>query len=404
MNTEAGQGVANTFHLELSNDDTKNSFEPRKHYVRIDAISWFVNKQSNFWKDYISSGTLRIKIADEIFDLGLGTYVLEKGMRTAPIFNRPIIEDKVYNGGDLTISTSLSAIKKDTLLGKILKDLGKSTIEVANGAIKAATVMGPQKALLDVSTSLTDNITAILNQGDKKIEFATIEDTYQLQKLDGIENFILLHRGAKIDKKDLTLDFDGEHKVNLMYKGKPFEDGVWILLRISKVDKYSGVRPWFQKARETRTEIQNLLDSFEFGSMTREAALKQLTPSEQDPNNIASKTMDLISIIRNDFVLSFRDAMLESVEFKTLLKNAREAIKANDVQKFVTKNKNFYDVISQTISPNNEIKALFNEEFQSLTFRNMTLKSNTKALENEDLWSSIGQTSILSAKNEGAGI
>ncbi|MBB4080539.1 hypothetical protein GGR28_003173 [Lewinella aquimaris] len=396
MNTNAGEGSPHTFHLRSNSEDTTPPFEARKHYVRIDAISWFVNKEGNFLKNFISSGTLTIKIANEVFDLGLGTFDLSKGMKVAPIFNRPIIEDRVYNGGDLTVSTSLGAIKRDTLLNKILKDLGKSTIEVANGAITNATIAGPAGALLSVGTSLTNSITEILNKGEKKVDFAIIEDTYQLSKLQGNENFILLHRGADIQKENFKLEYSGTHKVNLLYNDKPFEDGVWILLRISRVDHYSGVRPWFHKARETRTLIQNLIDNYSLGGLSREVALRQLTLSEQDSDNVVFRIMELISIIRNDFVLSFRDAMVASSEFLTLLRNARIAIEASDVNEFNERNKTFYASIKDDKEPNKQILDVLTEEFDALKFRDKKLMARTTSLEENDLWRSLKHTDFIS--------
>ncbi|MEX0315160.1 MAG: hypothetical protein AB3N18_13360 [Allomuricauda sp.] len=398
MSLDAGNGVANTFHLEIDGEtDSTTHFEPRKHYLRIDTISWYVNKQSTFWKDFIASGTLQIKVANDVFDIGLGTYKLDKGLKVAPIFNRPIIADRVYNGGDLTIQSSIGAIKKDTLFGKILKDLANSTVDVATGAIQAASITGPAAGLLDVSTSLTNNIKEILGQGKSKIEFANIEDTFQLSKLFGNENFVLIHRGSMIKKEDLKLTSDGEHKLNLLYKGKPLEDGVWLLLRITRVDKYSGVRPWFNKAREIRTEILKFMDAFDFGGISAEAAMAQLTPSEENPNNLASQIMELVAIIRNDFVLSFRDALIESAEFINLLKNARLAIQTKDAKEFYKRNDEFLKAIKTPKIPNNFIASTLKDEFKALkTFRDQALKVPTSSLENDDLWRSLRHTSMVS--------
>ncbi len=193
MATEAGKGNADTYHIIPENEDSSAAFELKKHYLKVDAVSWFLNKESNFFKTYIASGTLQIKLPNENYEVGLGTYKLDDGMKTAPIFNRPIIEDRVYLGGSLTVSVSTQAIKRDTLLSKILKDLSNSTVDVVTGAIQGATFAGPTASLLEVSKSLTSNIKEILNQGEKKIDIFSIENTFQLSKFTGSENYILLH-------------------------------------------------------------------------------------------------------------------------------------------------------------------------------------------------------------------
>jgi len=396
MSLEAGKGNAKTYLIPNICDNNTASFEPKKHYLRVDAVSWFINKESDFWKTFIASGALQIKLPNENYEIGLGTYKLDKGMKTAPIFNRPIIDDRVYLGGTMTISVTTQAIKKDTLLSKILKDLGNSTVDVVTGAIQGATFAGPTASLLEVSKSLTSNIKDILNQGDKMVEFFNIEDAYQLSKLKGDENFILLHRGTELQQEKLKINTANNHNVELTYDGKFLDDGAWVLLRISRIDKYSGVRPWYMKARGIRTEIDNFMDSFELGSMTIEQALNQLTPSDADPNNTASKVMELISIIRNDAVLSYRDALLESSMYKNLLQAARVAVNANDMNEYIKIRDRFLDETKKGVEPNKFVSRILKEEYFNLTFRNEYIEQKSRALEGEDLWRSIRYTSPLS--------
>ncbi|MDP2159748.1 MAG: hypothetical protein Q8K02_04655, partial [Flavobacterium sp.] len=255
MGTEAGKGNAKTYQVLKTDTDNSASFEPKKHYLRVDAVSWYLNKESNFWKSFIASGAMQIKLPNENYEVGLGTYKLDDGMKVAPIFNRPIIHERVYLGGSLTINVTIQAIKKDTLLSKILKDLGNSTVDVVTGAIQGATFAGPTPSLLEVSKSLTSNIKEILNQGEKKIDFFTVENTFHLNKFTGTENYILLHRGAELIQDKLKIKTTDNHNVELTYNGKPLDDGAWVLLRISRIDKYSGLRPWYISGRSIKSEI-----------------------------------------------------------------------------------------------------------------------------------------------------
>ena len=396
MATEAGTGNVGTYHLRKEGAVSSAPFELRKHYLRVDAVNWYVNKESNFWKTFIASGALQIKLANENYEVGLGTYKLDEGMKTAPIFNRPIIEDRVFMGGAMTISILTQAIKKDTLLSKILKDLGNSTVDVVTGAIKSATVSGPAASLLEVSKSLTSNIKDILEQGDKKIEFFSIEDTFQLSKFQGDENYILLHRGAKLDKNKLKITDTDKHKIDLTYNGHFLDDGAWVLLRISRIDKYSGVRPWYIKARGIRTEIDTFMDAFEFGAMSKEQALKQLTPSDQDPNNLASKVMELMSIIRNDFVLSYRDSLLESGMYRNLLQAAKTAVSTNNINDYKKIRDSYIAETKSGTKPSTIVATILTDEFRALSFRDKLNVASTNSLEGNDLWRSIRHTSPVS--------
>lgn len=396
MGTEAGTGNAKTYHIQQTDSDNSASFEPKKHYLRVDAVSWFLNKESNFWKTFIASGALQIKLPNENYEVGLGTYKLDDGMKTAPIFNRPIIDDIVYLGGSLTVSITTQGIKKDTLLSKILKDLGNSTVDVVTGAIQGATFAGPTASLLEVSKGLTNNIKEILNEGDKKVEFFSIENTFQLSKFIGSENYILLHRGAELAQDKLKINSTDNHSIELTYNGKFLDDGAWVLLRVSRIDKYSGVRPWYIKARNIRTEIDNFMDAFEFGAMTKEQALNQLTPSDADPNNTASKVMELMSIIRNDFVLSYRDSLVESSMYKNLLQAARVAVNANDVSEYKKIRDSFLTETKTGIEPNKLVASILKEEYSNLMFRDKLVGIKSNALEGNDLWRSIRHTSPVS--------
>lgn len=399
MGIEAGQGGAKTYSLQIENDPNNNTapFEARKHYVRIEAIGWYVNKQSNFWTDYIASGTLKIKIADELYEVGLGTYKLDAGMKTAPIFNRPLIEDRAFYGGSLTLNAYTRAIKKDTLLGGLLKDLGSSTIDIVNGAIQGASLVGPAAGLLNVSKGLSSNIKEILEKGEKQVDLFSVEDTYQLSQMRGNENYILLHRGSKLDPTKLKVNRVGSQNVSLAYNNGDLEDGVWVLLRLSRIDKYSGVRPWFSTARTLRADMDKFIDNFELGAISKEKALEQLTPSDQDPNSIASKFMELITLIRNDYVLSYRDALRESAEFRTLLDAARTAVNKNDANEYRKVRDNLNKELTSGGAPNKLIASIVLEEFKSLSNRDGSLKAKTKSLMDKDLWRSIRYSSSLTA-------
>ncbi len=76
MTTKAGEGEHSKYLIKAPNWDPKDTagFEPRKHYVGVDIVRWFINKQGGWFKGRMASGTSVITLADEIYEAALGLY------------------------------------------------------------------------------------------------------------------------------------------------------------------------------------------------------------------------------------------------------------------------------------------------------------------------------------------
>jgi len=151
LDTAAGRGDHHYFLLKSTDADKADNagLEAFQHYLGVDAVRWYVNKQSNILKDRMASGTVQVGLAgNEVYEVGLGTYELKGGARTAPVFARPILPNRVFQGGAISLKTFVRTMKQDTLLGGLLRDMSKASLEVVSGAIGAATATGPLPMLV----------------------------------------------------------------------------------------------------------------------------------------------------------------------------------------------------------------------------------------------------------------
>jgi len=92
MATEAGKGEHRVYRIVPANPD-HDPLAANRHYLGVDAVAWFINKQSSWFADRMASGTLDISIANgvEKYQAALGTFDLKDGSHIAPVFDRPVV-------------------------------------------------------------------------------------------------------------------------------------------------------------------------------------------------------------------------------------------------------------------------------------------------------------------------
>jgi hypothetical protein len=107
-NTEAGQGEHRVYRVVPQDPNDTGKLTARNHYVGVEAVAWFINKESSWFTDRMASGTLDIKLAGglEHYQAALGTFELKRGSRIAPVFERPVIPDRNHRGGPITFGAS----------------------------------------------------------------------------------------------------------------------------------------------------------------------------------------------------------------------------------------------------------------------------------------------------------
>ena len=60
---EAGEGDHHVYHLVPPNQTTLGPLEPEHDYIGVDSSSWFLNKESSWFRERTASGVMRITLA-----------------------------------------------------------------------------------------------------------------------------------------------------------------------------------------------------------------------------------------------------------------------------------------------------------------------------------------------------
>lgn len=329
MAIEAGKGDHHVYRIMPTVTDDQTRLTAGNHYVGIDAVAWFINKQSSWFTDRISSGTLDIKLAGglEKYQSALGTFELKEGARYAPVFERPVLPDRNYRGGGITLAASLTSIKKNTAIGGMLMSAASASLNVVAGMVQTATITGPAKLLTAAGEDLIGGVKKVLSEtGERReplFDFGGLEYTLQPDAVVGPQVFILLHRGATLAEKDLTVKNEGQ-LILPFYQGNLLDDGAWLLLRIRRSSQYLGAREWYDAARGLRSKLSNLVNDVGT-AITKEEALKRLKPSASG-DSLFDEYARLRSIIQNDGVLSELEAGLHVGQLKAAIDAAQKAI------------------------------------------------------------------------------
>jgi hypothetical protein len=202
--TRAGKGNHYVYKIASPEPQDEGSFIARKHYLAVDAVAWYVNKDSNWLKEKTASGTLEITLSGglENYQAALGTFKLKSGSKVAPIFDIPILPDRNYRGGPIIFNISLCAIKNDRILGRILKSAADASLNIVSGMVETAGLTGPSKILTSAGNELINGVKGVLSDNTEKYE--PLFDSGGLrfglypQDITGSQIYLLFHRGAKL--------------------------------------------------------------------------------------------------------------------------------------------------------------------------------------------------------------
>lgn len=326
-------------HVYLVADETTDAspLEAEKYYIGIDAVSWFINKKSNWFSDRIASGTLDITLAGglEKYQAALGVFELRSGSKTAPVFDRPVLPDRRYRGGAITIAAALTATKSDTALAGMLKSASAASLGLVAGIVQTASITGggPAKLLEAAGNELVSGVKKVLADTGKKREplfdFSGLEFSIQAGQQVGAKTYILLHRGAELNQAELRIGRAGDLVLPTGNRG-PLLDGAWLLLRLRKSTQYSGFREWFDTAKEWRGKLSALVDNVQLGIVSEESALKRLQPSSTGNETLFDEFNRLRTLIANDGVLTELEAAARAGMLRAALQSAFQAVKKKD--------------------------------------------------------------------------
>jgi hypothetical protein len=367
MPTEAGQGEHHVYHIVPKDSTDKGKLTAHNHYIGVEAVAWYINKKGNWLAQRMASGTLDIKLSGglEEYQAALGTFELAGGAKTAPVFDKPVLYDRNYRGGPISFTAMLSAIKKDAVIGSMLKSAANASLGIIAGMVNAATLSGPPKILSAAGEDIINSVRKVLcDTGENRepiFDFTGLEFAMRPESIVGPQTFLLLHRGAALDEAKLMVRTEGQLLMPF-YNNAVLDDGAWLLLRIRRSDEYSGVREWFDDARKLQGRIKSLVDDVAAGFLSKEDGLAQLKPSSTGDKTLLDEFSRLRSIINNDGVLTEREAGLYVGQLYTAILAAKKAISSDQNPQQM-----FTDVIkstSQALSQGQRIGGMLGEAFE----------------------------------------
>ena len=332
---EAGIGEHIVYKISVGVKD-KAKLTARNHYIGIDAVSWFVNKEPNWFKEYVACGTLSIQLASGIekYDIALGTFTLKKETKISPIFERPVLPDRNYRGGPITINIQLSGIENDTVLCSLLKSAANASLGIVSGMVSTATISGPSKILGEAGQSICNGVKELISNKNYKsapiFDLSGHEYTIQPEAIIGPVTYLLFHRGSKLNENYLAVKESGK-LIMPFYRGNILKDGAWLLIRIRRSDEYTGIRDWFDAEKQLRLRVANLVSDFRLGAISQQKALKEFTVSTSGGSTVMDDLIKLRTLIGMDGVISEREAGYRSGQLCMHVEAAKKAILENQV-------------------------------------------------------------------------
>lgn len=307
--TRAGEGEHSVYRLVAPNSDVLGPIRENEEYLALDACSWFVNESESWFQKRTASGTLRIGISAgaEQYDAALGTFDLANGTRVAPIFDRSVLPNRRYIGGSISISVALRSLKRDTALTTILKRAASASLGIVAGMVETASHAGPRQMLSSAGGELVKGISEALSGSSEGQEplFAGdgIECTIAPERFDRREMYLLLHRGSSLDPEGLRVGRAGEmHLVS--HNGAMLDDGVWILLRLKRSQRYSGYRGWSDAEHALLGRLDDIRDTVAAGLTSPAEALAQLKSGADGHETVFDQFVSTRQMIREDGVLT----------------------------------------------------------------------------------------------------
>jgi hypothetical protein len=381
MATEAGRGEHHFYTIIPEGGNDQEKLTAGSHYIGVDALSWFVNKTSYWFLDRMASGTLDIKMSGttEDYPVALGRFHRPEKARIAHVFEKPVLSDRNYRGGPISLSASLYGVRKEPVVNAVLKSAAIASLGIVAGMVETATVNGPVGILAAAGKDITTNVQKMLADSSLKSEtlfdFSLMDCFIRPESMTGPEIFVLFHRGSGLDESRLSVNYGVDVDKNpglsakrqseiLMpyYNDSPLEDGAWLLIRLRRSDEYSGARSWLANVGKLREEITKLVNDVKSGLKTKEDGLAQFKPSATGNETILDEFFRLRSIICSDGVLTEREAGAQVGLLYVSLIAGRDAIKKLNPKIMTETINDVYEHLSRGKPIDGEIGQAFTEQ------------------------------------------
>lgn len=325
---KAGGGQYDPHILPAITPTSQGRFEKGKHYVRVEASSWFANNESNFLRNKLVSGTVSIDMGSgNVYQFVLDQYPLSNGNKIAPVFNQAILQNYVYRGENINVTVFLKGIKNNTAVGDLISNLASSSLNLANGAVGAMTAVSASPFLSNASKSLFDAGQKILNGGENQTEIFSegggLKIGIDKSKLVGTDVFLVAYRGNPIAENQLTIaQRDGIYVVNV--GDLPLRQGAWVLFHIMREDQYEGARSWEAKESKVREDLDSLMQNWQIRKVTKADVGNELTATVKS-TTLADRIVAVRDEISRDEASTLTERIYYAGRLNALLVAAQEA-------------------------------------------------------------------------------
>lgn len=331
--TRAGEGESRMY--PLAQGTVVGPLEPEVDYLSVEAVSWFINRDSSWFNDWSASGAISIKMDDaNRYQVALGAFELDGGARTAPVFDKAVLPQRAFRGGNIEIEVSLTGFKKATALLKMLKSASNASLGIVAGMVQTAGGTGPLQVLTAAGSDLISGVQSVLSESgpDRQPFFPAGAFSFTLSPDDLAteEQFVLLHRGGKLSRASLRIEDRGSGK-SVFSGGLALEDGVWLLLKFTKSQRYGGFRPWQDKQRQFTSHLGNLREDVRQGVVSPTQALAALKRGTEKTPTLYDEYLTLRAQIQSDMTITERDATLRSTALSELIFALRAEINSGQV-------------------------------------------------------------------------
>ncbi|WP_441286183.1 caspase family protein [Sorangium sp. KYC3313] len=329
MAAKAGEGEYRCYTFQPGGDD--GPLLPNQHYLSVDAVAWFLNREDGWFSKWTASGTLEISLVGglERYQAALGAFELHGSARTAPVFDRPVLPDRNYRGGPISLCVSLFALRRDTALAGLLKSASSASLGIVAGMVETASLAGPHLVLGAAAASLIGGVSELLTTSPGGTEHLLgqggLEVALAPEQVRGPLTYVLFHRGTRLDPGRLAVGTSAALTYPL-HDGQELADGAWVLLRLRRSASYSGVRGWFDKERALRAAVQNLVDDVRAGAIDAAEALPRLRPGAGGSETLFDELRALRQIIQLDGAIHEAEARLRVAGMVKAFADARAAI------------------------------------------------------------------------------
>ncbi|AGP37432.1 caspase family protein [Sorangium cellulosum] len=329
MAAKAGEGDYRYYTIQPGGDD--GPLLPHQHYLGVDAVAWFLNREDGWFSKWTASGTLEISLVGglERYQAALGAFELQGSARTAPVFDRPVLPDRNYRGGPITLSVSLFALRRDTALAGLLKGAASASLGIVAGMVETASLAGPQLVLGAAGASLIGGVSQLLTSAPGGAEHLLgqggLEVTLSPEQVRGPMTYVLFHRGTPLDPARLAVGASGALTYPL-HDGRELADGAWILVRLRRSARYAGARGWFDRERALRAAVENLVDDVRTGAVDAAEALPRLRPGAGGAETLFDDLRALRQIIQLDGAIHEAEAKERVAGLVKRFADARAAV------------------------------------------------------------------------------